>query len=181
MSQLFASGGQSIGASASETVLPMNIQGWFPLELTGLTSLLSNILSKSLLLKTHHHLKASFLQCSAFFMISSHIHMWLLEKPCVCVSVCVCLSTGKNMCVCVSVFFKDLCWQSAVVGQVPSLLFNKLSRFVIAFLPRSMCLLLSWLQSASAVILEPKKIKYVIASIFSPSICHEVKGQMPRS
>ena len=59
------------------------------------------------------------------------------------------------------------------VGKVMSLLFN---RFVIAFLPRSKCLLISWLQSQSAVIFEPKKIKSVIVSIVSPSICHEVIG-----
>ena len=57
-----------------------------------------------------------------------------------------------------------------------SLLFNVLSRFVIAFLPRSKRLLVSWLQSPSAVILEPKKIKSVTASTVSPSICHEVMG-----
>ena len=57
-----------------------------------------------------------------------------------------------------------------------SLLFNMLSRFVIASLPRSKCLLISWLQSPSAVILEPKKIKSVTISIVSPSICHEVMG-----
>ena len=57
-----------------------------------------------------------------------------------------------------------------------SLFFNILSRFVIAFLPRSKCLLISCLQSLSAVILEPKKIKYVTVSIVSPSICHEVMG-----
>ena len=55
-----------------------------------------------------------------------------------------------------------------------SLLFNRLSSFVIAFLPRSKSLLISWLQSPSAVILEPKKIKSVIVPIVSPSICHEV-------
>ena len=63
------------------------------------------------------------------------------------------------------------------VGKVTSLLFNMLSRFVIAFLPRSKCLLISWLQSPSAVILEPKKIKPVAVSIVSPSFCHEVMGQ----
>ena len=57
-----------------------------------------------------------------------------------------------------------------------SLLFNMLSRLVITFLPRSKCLLISWLQSPSAVILEPKKIKSVTVSIVSPSICHEVMG-----
>ena len=57
-----------------------------------------------------------------------------------------------------------------------SLLFNMLSRFVIAFLPKSKCLLISRLQSPSAVILDPKKIKSVTVSIVSPSICHEVMG-----
>ena len=60
------------------------------------------------------------------------------------------------------------------VGKVMSLLFNMLSRFVIAFLPRSKCLLISWLQSPSTVILEPKKIKSDTISIVSPPICHEV-------
>ena len=60
------------------------------------------------------------------------------------------------------------------VGKVIPLLFNMLSRLVIAFLPRSKHLLISWLQSLSAVILEPKKIKSVTVSIISPSICHEV-------
>ena len=61
------------------------------------------------------------------------------------------------------------------VGKVVSLLFNMLSRFVIAFLPRSKHLLTSWLQSPATVILEPRKVKFVAAS-FSPSICHEVMG-----
>ena len=64
----------------------------------------------------------------------------------------------------------DLCQHSDV------LLFNMLSRFVIAFLPRTKCLLISWLQSLSTVILEPKKIKSVTVTIFPPSICHEVMG-----
>ena len=62
------------------------------------------------------------------------------------------------------------------VGKVMPLLFNMLSRFVIVFLPRKKCLFISWLQSPSAVILEPKKIKPVTVSIVSPSICHEVMG-----
>ena len=62
------------------------------------------------------------------------------------------------------------------LGKVMSLLFNMLSRFVIAFLPRSKCLLISWLQSLSAVILEPKKVKSVTVCTFLPSICHEVMG-----
>ena len=63
------------------------------------------------------------------------------------------------------------------VSKVMSLLFNMLSRLVITFLPRSKCLLISWLQSPSAVTLEPKKIKSDTVSIVSPSICHEVMGQ----
>ena len=62
------------------------------------------------------------------------------------------------------------------VSKVMSLLFNMLSRLVIAFLPRSKCLLISWLQSLSAVILEPKKIKSITVSIVSSSISHEVLG-----
>ena len=65
------------------------------------------------------------------------------------------------------------------VSKVMSLLFNMLSRFITAFLPRSNRLLISWLQLASAVILEPKKIKSLTISIVSPSICHEVMDQMP--
>ena len=62
------------------------------------------------------------------------------------------------------------------VSQVITLVFNMLSRLTIAFLPRSKHLLISWLQSLSAVILEPKRIKSVTVSIVSPSICHEVMG-----
>ena len=62
------------------------------------------------------------------------------------------------------------------LGRVMSLLFNILSRLIIAFFPRSKRLLISWLQSPSAVILEPKKIKSVMVSIVSPSICHEMMG-----
>ena len=62
------------------------------------------------------------------------------------------------------------------VGKVMSLLLNTLSRLVITFLPRSKSLLISWLQSPSAVILEPQKIKSATVSIISPSICHEVMG-----
>ena len=63
------------------------------------------------------------------------------------------------------------------VDKVMSLLFNMLSRLVIVFLPRSKHLLISWLQSPSAVILEPQKIKFVTVSIVSPSICHDVMRQ----
>ena len=76
------------------------------------------------------------------------------------------MTTGKTI---------VLTWQT-FVGKVMSLLFNMLSSLVIAFLPRSKCVLISWLQSPSAVISEPKKIKPVTVSIVSPSICHEVMG-----
>ena len=76
------------------------------------------------------------------------------------------MTTGKTMTLTLQTF----------VGKVMFLLFNMLARFVIAFLPRSKCLLISWLQSLSTVILESKKIKPVTASTFSLSICHEVMG-----
>ena len=105
---------------------------------------------KSLL--QHHSSKASILQCSAFFIVQlSHLYV----------------TTGKTIAL----------TRQAFVGKVMSLLFNMLSRLVITFfLPRSKCLLISWLQSPSAVILEPKKIKSLTISIVSPSICHEVMG-----
>ena len=99
----------------------------------------------------HHTSKASILQCLAFFIVQlSHPYM----------------TTGKTIALTRWTF----------VGKVMSLLFNMLSRFVIAFLLKNKCLLISWLQSSSAVILEPKKIKSVAVSIVSPSICHEVRG-----
>ena len=66
--------------------------------------------------------------------------------------------------------------QQTFVGKVMSLLFNMLSRLVIAFFPKSKCLLISWLQLLSAVILDPPKIRSVTVSIVSPSICHEMMG-----
>ena len=77
------------------------------------------------------------------------------------------ITTGKTIALTVWTF----------VSKVMSLLFNTLSRFVIAFLPRSKCLLISWLPSLSTVILEPKKRKSVTTSTFSPSICHEVMAE----
>ena len=104
---------------------------------------------KSLL--QHHSSKASILQCSAFFTVQlSHPDM----------------TTGKTIALTRQTF----------VGKVTSLLFNMLSRLVITFLPRSKGLLISWLQSPSAVILEPKKMKSITVSTVSPSICHEVMG-----
>ena len=104
---------------------------------------------KSLL--QHHSSKASILPCSAFFIVQlSHPYM----------------TTGKTIAL--------TTWTS--VDKVMSLLFNMLSRLVITFLPRSKCLLISWLQSPSAVIFKPRKIKSDTVSTVSPSICHEVMG-----
>ena len=102
---------------------------------------------KSLL--QHPSSKASILQCSAFFTVQlSHPYM----------------TTGKTIAL----------TRLILVGKVMSLLFNILSRLVITFLPRSKRLLISWLQSPSAVILEPPQIKSAIVSTVSPSICYEV-------
>ena len=76
------------------------------------------------------------------------------------------MNTGKTIALTIGTF----------VGKVMSLLFNTLASFIIAFLPRSKCLLISWLQSHSAAILECKKIKLITVSIFTPSICHDVMG-----
>ena len=104
---------------------------------------------KSLL--QHHNSKSLIIQHSAFFLVQlSHLYMTI----------------GKTIALTIWTF----------VGKVMSLLFNVLSRFVIAFLQRSKYLLISWLQSPSAVILEPKKIKTLAISVVSPSICHEVMG-----
>ena len=142
MSQFFASSGQSTGVSASASVLPMNIQHWFPLGWTGWISLQSIGLSR------------------VFFNTTvQSINSWALSFL---YSPTLTSTTGKT---------KVLArWN--FVGKVMSLLFNMLSSLVIAFLSRSKCLLISWLQSRSAVILEPPKIKPII----SPSICHEVIG-----
>ena len=105
---------------------------------------------KSLL--QHHSSKASILQCSAFFTVQ-------LSHPYV--------TTGKTIALTRQTF----------VGKVISLLFNMLSRLIITFLPRSKHLLISWLQSSSAVILESPKIKSDTVSTVSPSISHEVMGQ----
>ena len=147
--QFFTSGGQSIGTSASASVLPMNIQDWFPLGWTGWISLQSKGTLKHLL--QHHSPKALILWCSAFFIVQlSHPYM----------------TTRKTITLTRRTF----------VGKVMFLLFNMLSSLVIAFFPRSKHLLISWLQSPSAVILEPRKIKPLTVSIVSPSISHEVIG-----
>ena len=121
VSRLFASGGQSIGALDLESILPMNIQGLFSLVLTGLISLLSKGLSRVF---QHQNSKASILCHSAFFMVElSHPYM----------------TTGKTIVLTIWTF----------VRKEMSLLFNRLFRFVIAFLPTSKRRLISWLQSRS--------------------------------
>ena len=130
MSQLFAWGGQSIGVSASTSVLPMNTQDWSPLGWTGWISLqfkgLSRVFSNTTVQK-HQFFSAqlSSVQLSHPYMI-----------------------TGKTIAL----------TRWTLVGKVMSLLLNIISRVVITFLPRSKRPLISWLQSPSAVILEPKNI-----------------------
>ena len=130
--------------------LPMNIQGFsqsFMMDWFDFLAVQGTL--KSLL--QHHSLKTSILCCSVFFMVQ-------ISHPYVTAGK----TTALNIC--------------TFVGKVLSLLFDMLSRFVIAFLPRSKCLLISWLQSLSGVILEPKKIKIFTVSIYSLSICNEVMG-----
>ena len=156
MNQFFPSGGQkywsfsfSISSSNEYSGLIFFRMDWF--------DILSNQGTVQGTLKSflqHHSSKASILQCSAFFMVQiSHPYM----------------TTGKTIALTRWTF----------VGKVMSLLFNMLSRLVIVFLPRSKHLLISWLQSQSAVILEAKIIKSLTLSIVSPSICHEVMDWMP--
>ena len=128
MSQLFPSGGQSIGVSASTSVLPMNTQNWSPsgwLDLLAVQGTLKSLLQ-------HHSSKASILLCSTFFRVHL-LHPYM--------------TTGKTIALTRWTF----------VDKVMFLLFNMLSRLVITFLPRSKHFLISWLQSPSAVILEPRK------------------------
>ena len=136
MSQFFASGGQSIGVSASASVLPMNIQDWFPLGWTGWISLMSKWLSRVFSNTT--------VQKYQFF--NSQPSLWSNGSHPYTITVKTIVLTGWTF-----------------VGKVMSMLFNILSRFVIAFLPRSKCLFISWLQSLSAVILKPQNIKSSIA------------------
>ena len=142
---LFESGGQSIWASAS--VLPMKIQGLFPLGFTGLISLLSKGLSTFFSSTTVW--KHQFFITQPSLSSNSHIRTWLLEN--------------------------DFDYTNIFdYAKLMSLLFNMLSRFVIAFVPKGKHLLISWLQSPTAVILEPKKMKSITISMVSASICHEV-------
>ena len=136
MSQLFASGGQSIRVSASASVLPVNIQHLFPLgwieDLLAVQRTLKSLLQ-------YHSAKASILWCSAFFTVQFS-HPYITNRK----------TIGLTR------------W--TFVGKVMSLLVNMLSRLVITFLPRSNHLLISWLIPPSAVILEPPKIKSATVS-----------------
>ena len=149
MSRFFASGGQSIW-SFSFKVSPSNgYSGLIYFRMDWLDLLAVQGTLKSLL--QHHSSKALILWFSPFFIVQlSHPYM----------------TTGKTIAL--------TRWTFA--GKVMSLLFNMLSRLVIAFLPRSKHFLISWLQSPSAVILEPPKIKSFTISIVSPSIGHELMG-----
>ena len=129
ISQLFTWGGQSTGVSALASFPPKNTQGWSS-EWTGWISLQSKGFSR--LFNTTDQ-KASILQRSAFFMVQ-------LSHPS--------MTAGKTI-----ALTRQTC-----VGKVMSLLFNMLSRLVMDFLPTSRCILISWLQSLSTMILEPKKI-----------------------
>ena len=150
VSQLFASGGQSIGVSASaSSVLPMNTQGLISFRMDWLDLLAVQGTLKSLL--QHHSSNASIFgtHSPTFFIVQlSYPHM----------------TTGKTIALTRQTF----------VGKVMSLLSNMLSRLIITFLPRSKHLFISWLQSPSAVILGPRKINTV--STVSPFICHDVLG-----
>ena len=135
--------------SASTPVLSMSIQDWFPLRLTGWISLWSKGLSRVFSNTTVQN--NQLLGAQHFFIVQlSHPYM----------------TTGKTIALTGWTF----------VGKIMSLLINILSSLVITFLPRSKHLLISQLQSPSAVILEPPKIKSLTVSIVSPSICHEMMG-----
>ena len=142
MTQLFTWGSQSIGVSASALVLPMNTQDWSPSGWTGWISLQSNGLSRVFSNTTVQ--KHQFFGAQLSSVQLSHTYV----------------TTGKTIALTRQTF----------VGEVVSLLFNMLSRLVITFLLRSKHLLMSWLQSPSAVILEPKKIKSDTVSTVSPSV-----------
>ena len=148
MSQFFASGVQSVGVSASDSDLPMNIQDWFPLGWTDWISLQSKGLSRVFSNTTVQ--EQQFFGSQLSLLSNSYIHA----------------ATGNTIALTRQTF----------VDKVLSPLFNMLSILVITFLPKSKRLLISWPQSPSAVILEPKKRKSVTVSTVSPSISYEVMG-----
>jgi len=142
VSQFFTSGGQHIGASASASDLPMNIQGWISL---GLTGLILPFKGHSRVFTSAKIWKYQFFGAQLYLWSSSHIHTWLLGKP-------------------------QLWRYELLLEKWCFCFFSVVTRIVIVFLPGSRHLLISWLQSPSTVILEPRKITSVTASTFSPSI-----------
>ena len=146
MSQFFQSGGQSIGSFSFSISPSSEHPGLISFRMDWLDLLAVQGTLKSLL--QHHSLKASILRSSAFFIVQ-------LSYPY--------MTTGKTIAL----------GRRSFVDKVMSLLFNMLSRLLVALLPRSKRLLISWLQSPSAVVLEPRKIKSVTVAA---SICHEVMG-----
>ena len=149
MSQLFTRGGQKYWSFSFSIIPSKEIPGLISFRMDWLDFLAVQGAFKSLL--QHHSLRALILWCSAFFTVQlSHPYM----------------TTGKTIAL----------TRWILVSKVTSLLSSMLSRLVITFLPRSKRLLISWLQSPSAVILEPQKIKSDTASTVSPSISHEVMG-----
>ena len=149
MSQVFASVGQSIGGFIFSISPSNEYPGLISFRIDWFDLLAVQGTLKSLL--QHLSSKASILQCSTFFIVQlSHPYM----------------AIGKITALTRQTF----------VGKVMSLLLNTLSRLIITFLPRSKYLLISWLQSPSAVILEPPKIKSYTVSTISPSTCHEGMG-----
>ena len=152
MRQLFASGGQSMGVSASVSVLPRNIQGHFPLGLLGWSPCSRLRDSQDSSPASQFESISSLALCLLYGPALTSIHDYWEDHNLDCT---------------------NLCWRG-LLGLC--LLFYALSRSITAFLPRCKCLLILWLQSPSAVILEPQKRKSVPVSIVSPSICHEVMG-----
>ena len=149
MSRLLASDDQNTEVSASASVLPVSIQGLSPLRLTRLISLLFKGLSRVFSSTT----------------VQRHQILWHSAFSTVQLSLPY-MTTGKTITLTIQ----------TIVGRLMPQLFNTLSRFVITFLPRGNHLLISWLQSPSTVILEPKKRKSVTTSTFPPSICHAIMG-----
>ena len=206
MRQLFATVGQSIGVSASTSVLPMNIQCWFPLGSNGVTSLLSKGLSRVFSSTTIQ--KDQFYSDQSSLWLKSHICTWKSlsfaqlhtpwKSPGQNTGVSSCsllqrifptqgLNPGHPHCrwilyqlshdggpvhdyLFVHGYWKNHSTIQTFVSKVISLLFNMLSRFVIAFLPKSKCFIISWLKSTLEIILEHRKENLSLFLLFPISL-----------